>query len=130
MQRGELEKGEQIWVYHDAVVNPYLVAKINPYSHVMVYIGPKEDYNGQRVLGSDGECIHEVVHVAKSNWSGLVVAGISRVDIMSVIKPKDMVFLGHKINACQFSANVRLKIADRAIACAEKPKLLFAYDHK
>ena len=96
----------------------------------MVYVGPKEDCNGKKILNSDGHCIHEVVHVAKSNWRGLVVAGISKVDVMSVIKPGDMVFLGHKIRACQFSGNVRQKIAERAIACSEKPKLLFAYDHR
>ena len=130
MLRGELEKGEQIWVYHDAVTNSNLVSKINPYAHVMVYIGSKEDCNGKKIFDEEGQCIHEVVHVAKSTWHGLVVAGIYKVDIMSVIKPRDMVFLGHKIRACQFSGNVRKKIAERAIACTEKPKLLFAYDHR
>ena len=72
------------------------------------------------------------MHVAKESLKGLVVAGISRVDVMSKhgIKPKDKVFLGHKIKACQFSGNVRRKIVERAIACAEKPKILFAYDPK
>ena len=94
---------------------------ILPYAHVVVYVGPRE---------RNGETIHEVVHVAKSNWRGLVVAGISKVDVMTVIKPGDMVFLGHTIKDCQFSGNVRKKIAERAIACAEKPNLLFAYDHR
>ena len=94
---------------------------ILPYAHVVVYVGPRE---------RNGETIHEVVHVAKSNWRGLVVAGISKVDVMSVIKPGDMVFLGHTIKDCQFSGNVRKKIAERAIACAEKPNILFAYDHR
>ena len=91
------------------------------YAHVVVYVGSRE---------KNGETIHEVVHVEKANWRGLVVAGISKVDVMSVIKPKDMVFLGHTIKDCQFSGNVRKKIAERAIACAEKPNILFAYDHR
>ena len=87
----------------------------------MVYVGPHN---------RNGKTIHEIVHVAKESLMGLVVAGISRVDVMSVIKPEDKVFLGHKIKACQFSGNVRRKIVERAIACAEKPKILFAYDPK
>ena len=122
MLDGDLDEGTQIWIYHDVATNPWNpVARSNPYAHVVVYVGSQK---------KNGETIHEVVHVAKNNWQGLVVAGISRVDVMSVIKPKDLVFLGHKIKACQFSGNVRKKIADRAIACAEKPKILFAYDHK
>ena len=130
MVNGELERGEQIWIYHDAVTNSNLVARINPYAHVIVYVGPKLDQNGKEVLGRDGKCIHEVVHVAKSSWRGLLVAGIFRVDVMSVVKPYDKVFLGHKIRACQFAGNIRNKIATRAIACAEKPRLLFEYDHR
>ena len=122
MLDGDLDEGTQIWIYHDIVTNPWNpVARSNPYAHVVVYVGSQK---------KKGETIHEVVHVAKNNWQGLVVAGISRVDVMSVIKTKDLVFLGHKIKACQFSGNVRKKIAARAIACAEKPKILFAYDHK
>ena len=93
-------------------------------------VGAREDRNGERVLDRNGDEIHDVVHVSKSNWRGLVVAGISKVDINLVIKPNDMVFLGHKLKACQFAGNVRQKIAERAVACAEKPKLLFAYDHR
>ena len=122
MLKGSLAKGEQVWIYHDAVINPNLVAKINRYSHVVVYVGAREDKNGDE--------IHDVVHVSKSNWRGLIVAGISKVDINLVIKPNDMVFLGHKLKACQFAGNVRQKIAERAIACTEKPELLFAYDHR
>ena len=130
MLKGELAKGEQIWIYHDAETNPNLVARINRYSHVVVYVGCREDKNGKRVLDRNGEEIHDVVHVAKSNWRGIVVAGITRVDINTVVKPNDKVFLGHKLKKCQFAGNVRQKIAERAIACAEKPKLLFAYDHR
>ena len=130
MLNGDLAKGSQVWIYHDDVINPNLVARLNRYSHVVVYVGPRKDRNGERVLDRNGEEIHDVVHVAKSNWRGLVVAGISKVDIKSVIKANDMVFLGHKLKACQFAGNVREKIAERAIACAEKPKLLFAYDHR
>ena len=130
MLKGNLAKGEQVWIYHDAAINPNLVSKINKYAHVVVYVGPREDRNGERVLDRNGDEIHDVVHVAKSNWRGLVVAGISKVNINSVIKPNDMVFPGHKLKACQFAGNVRQKIAERAIACTEKPKLLFAYDHR
>ena len=130
MLNGDLVKGSQVWIYHDDVINPNFVARLNRYSHVVVYVGPRKDRNGERVLDRNGEEIHDVVHVAKSNWRGLVVAGISKVDIKSVIKANDMVFLGHKLKACQFAGNVREKIAERAIACAEKPKLLFAYDHR
>ena len=130
MLKGDLDTGEQIWIYHDAVINPNLVARINPYSHVVVYVGARKDRNGEPVLDRNRVQVHDVVHVAKSNWRGIVVAGISKVDINSVIKPNDMVFLGHKLKACQFAGNVRQKIAERAIACAEKPKLLFAYDHR
>ena len=85
-----------------------------------------------RVCAGVRGCVQvcEIVHVGKESWAGLAVAGISRVDVMSVIKPEDKVFLGHKIKACQFSGNVRRKIVERAIACAEKPKILFAYDPK
>ena len=130
MLNGDLETGEQVWIYHDAVINPNLVARLNPYSHVVVYVGPRKDRNGDLVLDRNGVQIHDVVHVAKSNWRGIVVAGISKVDINSVIKPNDMVFLGHKLKACQFAGNVRQKITERAVACAEKPELLFAYDHR
>ena len=130
MLSGKLDKGHQVWIYHDAVINPNLVARINPYSHVVVYVGPRKDRNDQLVLDKNGKQIHDVVHVSKSNWRGIVVAEISKVDINSVIKPNDMVFLGHKLKTCQFAGNVRQKIAERAIACAEKPKLLFAYDHR
>ena len=107
-----------------------MVARINRYSHVVVYVGRREDKNGKRVVDRNGEEIHDVVHVAKSNWRGIVVAGITKVDINTVVKPNDKVFLGHKLKKCQFAGNVRQKIAERAIACAEKPKLLFAYDHR
>ena len=130
MLKGELAKGEQIWIYHDAETNPNLVARINRYSHVVVYVGRREDKNGKRVLDRNGDEIHDVVHVAKSNWRGIVVAGITKVDVNTVVKPNDKVFLGHKLKKCQFAGNVRQKIAERAIACAEKPKLLFAYDHR
>ena len=120
--RGELGRGTQIWIYHDVVTNPWNpVARSNPYAHVVVYVGPQN---------KNGKQIHEVVHVEKNSWQGLIVAGIAKVDVMSVIKPSDLVFLGHRIKECQFSGNVRVKIAERAIACAEKPKILFAYDHR
>ena len=47
-----------------------------------------------------------------------------------VIKPNQMVFLGHEIKCCQFAANIKEKIVDRAKACAEKPSIVFDYDHR
>ena len=85
-------------------------------------MGPQETSNGKE--------IHEVVHVAKANMSGLVVAGITKVDIKSVISARDMVFLGHKVKSCQSAGNLREKIVERANACAEKPNIRFAYDHR
>ena len=57
MLRGHLSKGEQIWIHHDAESDPFNpVARMNPYAHVVVYVGPTE---------VDGRKVHEVVHVSK-----------------------------------------------------------------
>ena len=89
----------------------------------MVYVGEK-----------DG--VHEVVHVYKA-WSavlrfGLIKGTIKRMDIEEVIKPNQLVFLGHKIEGCQFAGNVLEKIAERAKKCTDptKDKILFDYDHR
>ena len=38
MLMGDLDQGEQIWVYHDAVTNPWnLVARTNLYTRVFLY---------------------------------------------------------------------------------------------
>ena len=125
MLSGGLEIGEQIWVYHDAEINPNSIAKRMAYSHVMIYVGPRQDEAGNE--------IHEVVH---AEWAGRVFLGstvvdkITRVDVMSAIKLDDMVFLGHKLKQCQFSANARELIAKRAIACTEPTAILFDYDYR
>merc|ERR1719150_928209 len=52
MLSGNLKCGEQIWIYHDAETNPCNpVACINPYAHVVIYVGSTEG-------------IHEVVHIS------------------------------------------------------------------
>ena len=47
-----------------------------------------------------------------------------------VIKPDNMVFLGHPLKDHQLSANAGEAIAARAIKCAEKPAIRFDYDYK
>jgi len=121
---GSLRAGAQIWIYHDKDTDPWNpVARWNPYSHCVVYVGEK-----------DG--VHEVVHVYKA-WSavlrfGLIKGTIKRMDIEEVIKPSQLVFLGHKIEGCQFAGNVLEKIAERAKKCTDptKDKILFDYDHR
>ena len=47
-----------------------------------------------------------------------------------VIKPDNMVFLGHPLKDHQQTANAGEAIAERAIKCAEKPTIRFDYDYK
>ena len=119
MENGRLEAGEQIWVFHDHQSSPFnLVARFNKYSHVVVYIGAT---NG----------IHEVVHISKASWTrGPMKAKIRRQNVLEVIKPRDQVFLGHKIPNCEMSANVRKEIVDRAKKCAAKPSIVFDYHYR
>ena len=73
MYAGTLKPGAQIWIYHDRETdwwNP--VARWNPYSHCVVYIG---ETNG----------VHEVVHVYKS-WSAVLRFGV----LKGTIKRMDM----------------------------------------
>ena len=124
MFAGTLKPGAQIWIYHDKETdwwNP--VARWNPYSHCVVYIGETNN-------------VHEVVHVYKA-WSavfkfGLFKGTIKRMNVKDVIKPYELVFLGHKIEGCQFAGNVEEKIAERAKKCTDpqKPRILFDYDHR
>ena len=95
MLRGHLSKGEQIWIHHDAESDPFNpVARMNPYAHVVVYVGPTE---------VDGRKVHEVVHVSKKAMlCGFVKASIVKEDVMSVIQPHEKVFLGHKINKVKY----------------------------
>ena len=94
MWRGQLNIGEQIWIHHDPISDPFNpVALMKPYAHVVVYVGPTE---------VKGEVIHEVVHVSKKKMlCGFAKASIVREDVMNVIKPHEQVFLGHKINKVQ-----------------------------
>ena len=73
----------------------------------------------------------EVVHVSKASWTkGPMKATIRRQNVDEVIRPKDLVFLGHKIPNCEVSANLREEIVRRAIKCAEKPSIIFDYDYR
>ena len=125
MLAGTLKPGAQIWIYHDKETdwwNP--VARWNPYSHCVVYIGETNK-------------VHEVVHVYKA-WSrfwfrfGLFKGTIKRMNVKDVIKPNQSVFLGHKIEGCQFAGNVNEKIAERAKKCTDptKGRIIFDYDHR
>ena len=119
MLSGRLNVGEQVWVYHDSASNPCNpVARFNTYAHVVIYIG-----------AHDG--VHEVVHIGTASMTrGLMKAKIRRQNIMDVIKPRDQVFLGHKIPRCEFSANLREKIVERALECTEKPSIVFDYHYR
>ena len=119
MLSGQLERGEQIWILHDSQTdscNP--VACMNAYAHVVIYIGKTED-------------VHEVVHISSAPLTrGLLKAKIRRQNVMEVIKPRDHVFLGHKIPDCEVSANLREEIVRRAVKCTEKPSILFDYHYR
>ena len=119
---GRLDIGEQIWVYRDKETDPgNPIAHVNPYAHVMVYVGSRVEQD---------TVVHEVVHVGKDSMRGFSKATIKRENVFTAIKPHDQVFLGHKIDSVQFSGNIRQKIAERAIACANPPKIVFNYDHR
>ena len=141
MEEGILEPGHQIWIYHDSETDPWNpVARMNKYAHVVVYAGFQEEISGDQKTE-----IHEVVHVSKSSiLKGIMKATIKRQEVLRVItapdkepvvkygaiKKKQMVFLGHKIEGCQFAANIREKIVERALKCAEKPSIVFDYDYR
>ena len=138
MLEGSLEAGEQIWVYHNSQTDPCNpVARVNPYAHVLIYIGAKTKERTE---------IHEVVHMVMASLTkGPLKATICRQTVLKVIRAKtgsmstikygvikasDHVFLGHKIESCQFAANIRQKIVERALKCAMKPSLIFDYDYR
>jgi len=82
IKAGNVKEGEQIWIYRDASTtccNP--VAVVMKYAHVVVYIGKHPTRDG----------IYEVVHVHKNTGCcpGILMGKIDRVDIETVIKPKD-----------------------------------------
>ena len=115
-----LPVGEQIWIYHDRETDRFNpVARTNPYAHCIVYVG-------SRLV--EGMEVHEIVHVAKHSMRGCMKARIIKEDVMKAIQPHNQVFLGHKITSCQFSWNLRQKIAARALACAEQPRIVFNYN--
>ena len=141
MEEGILDPGHQIWIYHDSDTDPWNpVAWLNKYAHAMIYIGVTE-----AIVGSAGRTdIHEIIHVSASGGFGK--AKIRRQEVLrvtkfnlapkksivkyGVIKPNQMVFLGHEIQGCQFAGNVKEKIVERAKACAESPSIVFDYDHR
>ena len=130
MESGNLKKGQQIWIFHNGETDMFnCVARINPYAHCVVYVGPRI------VTGKHKEIkkIHEVVHVTKS-WKccTLMKAEIRKEDVLDVIKPDNKVFLGHPLKNRQMSANAEEAIAARANKCADprKPPIRFDYDHK
>ena len=123
MEKG-MVKGEQIWVYHDGETDPNnLMACRNPYAHVLIYVGWRQ---------VEGQIKHEVVHVKKDNLGGLMKATIARESVLDAIQPHQHVFLGHRLDTCQFAGNVRDQIAKRALACVDpgKKKIVFDYDHR
>ena len=125
IETGQMEVGEQIWIYHDGETNPWNpVAVRNPYAHVVIYVGASSCIEKGR-----NHIVHEVVHVTKDSWRGVMKATIARENIEKVIKHNDQVFLGHQIDGRQFAGNIRKKIAERAIACLD-PKIVFNYDHR
>ena len=119
MLSGKLEPGEQIWIFHDHQTNPCNpVARFNKYAHVVIFIG---ETNG----------VHEVVHISSASWTrGPMKAKIRRQNVLEVIKPRDQVFLGHKIPNCEMSANLRKEIVTRAKKCAAKPSIVFDYHYR
>ena len=77
------------------------------------------------------EDIHEVVHISRAPITrGLMKAKIRRQNIMEVIKPRDQIFLGHKIPDCVVSANLQDEIVRRALKCTEKPSIVFDYHYR
>ena len=130
---GDLEIGDQIWIYRDGRTNPCNpVAVLMPYAHVAVFVGVE---HGEK----------KVIHVEKASicLSGIITATIRKVNLNRVVNPDDqgtasftsflsicfLVFLGHKIPAIKHAFNTRDQIAARARALAEPPQLLFDYDH-
>ena len=119
MLAGKLRGGEQIWIYHDSKTNPCNpIARFNRYAHVVIYVGTRES-------------VHEVVHVGRAPLNrGLMKAKIRRQNIMDVIKPRELVFYGHKIPRFAESVNLREKIVERALACTKKESIVFDYHYR
>ena len=111
MLSGQLKCGEQIWIYHHSGTNPCNpVACMNPYAHVVIYIGKTGD-------------IHEVVHISTASVTrGLLKARIRRQNVMEVIKPRDQIFI------VRFQQTyIQEEIVRRALKCTKKPSIVFDY---
>ena len=111
-------------------MEPYKLGLIDINIYILntaIYVGPRE----VKKRGGQTKTIHEVVHVSKA-WMccSMMQAKICKEDVDAVIKPWDKVFLGHDLKDWQFSANAREAISARALKCAEKPAIVFDYDHK
>ena len=73
---GDLEIGDQIWIYRDRRTNPCNpVAVMMPYAHVAVYVGVE---HGEK----------KVVHVSIC-LNGFITATIKKVNLDSVINPEE-----------------------------------------
>lgn len=107
LYRKNLEVGDQIWIYRDRKQN--CISKLNPYAHVVVFIGN-----------------NEVVHVTPSKC-GCCKGIIRRQNIHEVIKDDEDTFFGHNIPGSQHAINIRGDIASQAEACVG---LKFNYDHQ
>ena len=128
LEKGDLEVGQQIWIFHSGQTDRWnCMARINPYAHVVVYVGSREETTSE----GDKKKVHEVVHVSKS-WKccSASKAKICREDLQKVIAPHNRVFLGHPRPGWQLSANASEAIARRALKCARKPTIRFDYDYK
>ena len=82
MESGELKAGQQIWIFHSSETDFWnCMARVNPYAHVVVYVGSEDVTDKQ---GNTSK-VHEVVHVSKS-WKccTLMKAEICRVDVNRV----------------------------------------------
>ena len=75
---GDLEIGDQIWIYRDGRTNPCNpVAVLMPYAHVAIYVGVE---HGEK----------KAVHVEKASClNGIMTATIKKVPLAHVIKPDD-----------------------------------------
>ena len=82
MERGEMEVGQQVWIFHDSETDRWnCIANLNPYAHVVVYVGSRHEKGRQ----GETRIVHEVVHVSKS-WKccTLMKAEICREDVKKV----------------------------------------------
>ena len=86
IENGDLEPGQQIWIFHNRETDCHwnrwnCIACVNPYAHVVVFVGSKRAKSKQ----GDGKVVHEVVHVSKS-WKccTMMKAEICREDITKV----------------------------------------------